>query len=326
METKRPTNPAAEEILGQYFPVLDNGFISIVDYLGTDECIESAARVSYGAGTRKISQTRGLIRYLKRHRHTTPSEMVELKFHVCCPIFVMRQWIRHRTSSTNELSGRYSLLPLVFYSPTQEQFKTQSKNNNQGRGEIIDEQKYEAAIQRWNELRKHSSHLYTDLAEADVARELARIDLPLSTYTQFYWKVNLHNLFHFLGLRADSHAQWEIREFAKVMAGMTKRVAPLSFEAWMDYDIGGASFSRMELKLIKDLIARNVHMISAELDFHISENYEMSKREITEFLNKLQIQELDNFELDLTKAKTPEYFQKIMQDAVPKIDANTPSM
>jgi thymidylate synthase (FAD) len=326
METKRPTNPAVEEILGQYFPVLDNGFISIVDYFGTDECIESAARVSYGAGTRKISQTRGLIRYLKRHRHTTPSEMVELKFHVCCPIFVMRQWIRHRTSSTNELSGRYSLLPLVFYSPTQEQFKTQSKNNNQGRGEIIDEQKYEVAIQRWNELRKQSSHLYTDLAEADVARELARIDLPLSTYTQFYWKVNLHNLFHFLGLRADSHAQWEIREFAKVMAGMTKRVAPLSFEAWMDYDIGGASFSRMELKLIKDLIARNAHMTSVELDFHISENYEMSKREVTEFLNKMEIQELDNFELDLTKAKTPEYFQKIMQDAVPKIDANTPSM
>jgi thymidylate synthase (FAD) len=168
--------------------------------------------------------------------------------------------------------------------------------------------------------------LYTDLAEADVARELARIDLPLSTYTQFYWKVNLHNLFHFLGLRADSHAQWEIREFAKVMAGMTKRVAPLSFEAWMDYDIGGASFSRMELKLIKDLIARNAHMTSVELDFHISENYEMSKREVTEFLNKMEIQEMDNFELDLTKAKTPEYFQKIMQDAVPKIDANTPSM
>src|SRR6266404_5640553 len=223
VETKRPTIESAEEILGLYFPVFE-GFVSLVDYLGGDEAVESAARVSYGAGTRKTSQTKGLLRYLKRMHHSTPSEMVELKFHICCPIFVMRQWIRTRTSSFNEYSGRYSLMPMLFYTPEKENFAYQSKNNNQGRGKETDDEFYNQTISKWNKLREENSELYQDLTENDLARELARIDLPLSTYTQFYWKINLHNLFHFLKLRIDAHAQFEIQEYGKIIAGMVKRL------------------------------------------------------------------------------------------------------
>ena len=228
-ETKRPTSPAAEEILGLYFPVLDHGFVSLVDYLGTDECIERAARVSYGYGTRKASLTRGLLRYLRRHKHTTPSEMVELTFHCCMPMFIARQWIRHRTANVNEYSGRYSLMPMLFYMPDEAQLQTQSRRNNQGRsGEAVDAAIYAEARQRWEEIRRASTDAYGWLTGNEVARELARIDLPLSTYTQWYWKIDLHNLLHGLTLRVDAHAQWEIQEYGRVMAGMLKRVAPLS--------------------------------------------------------------------------------------------------
>ena len=252
--TRRPTAAAAEEILGLYFPVLDHGFVSLVDYMGTDECIERAARVSYGYGTRKQSQTRGLLRYLRRHAHTTPSEMVELKFHCCMPMFVARQWIRHRTANVNEYSGRYSLMPMLFYTPPAEQLQKQSRRNNQGRsGEAVDTAQYDAALERWNRVREASRGAYEWMTGEDIARELARIDLPLSTYTQWYWKIDLHNLLHFLTLRVDTHAQWEIQEFGKVMAGMLKRVAPLSYEAWIDYDVCGTKMSRMELSALRTL-------------------------------------------------------------------------
>jgi thymidylate synthase (FAD) len=237
-DTKRPTSPAAEEIVGLYFPVLDHGFVSLVDYMGTDECIERAARVSYGYGTRKQSLTRGLLRYLRRHKHTTPSEMVELKFHCCMPIFIARQWIRHRTASVNEYSGRYSLIPMLFYTPDAAQLQTQSKRNNQGRsGQQVADDVHAEAVRRWNDIRRASTEAYEWMTGGEVARELARIDLPLSTYTQWYWKIDLHNLLHFLTLRVDAHAQWEIQEFGRVMAGMLKRVAPLKYEDWIDYDV-----------------------------------------------------------------------------------------
>src|SRR5204863_9826606 len=181
--SKRPTSPGAEEILGLYFPVLDHGFVALVDYMGTDECIERAARVSYGYGTRKKSLTRGLVRYLRRHKHTTPSEMVELKFHCCMPMFIARQWIRHRTANVNEYSGRYSLVPMLFYSPPAEQLQTQSRKNNQGRsGQAVGEDLARQAAERWSAIRQQAAGAYEWLTEHEVARELARIDLPLSTY------------------------------------------------------------------------------------------------------------------------------------------------
>src|SRR5687767_9526678 len=255
METKRPTSPAAEEILGRYYPVLDHGFVALVDYMGSDESIERAARVSYGYGTRRGSQTRGLIRYLRRHRHTTPSEMVELKFHCCMPIFIARQWIRHRTANVNEYSGRYSLVPMLFYTPPPEQLQTQSRRNNQGRsGQALVGDLGGEAQRRWESSRRMAADTYEWLTGQEVARELARIDLPLSTYTQWYWKIDLHNLLHFLTLRVDRHAQWEIRVFGQVMAGMLKRVAPLSYEAWIDYDVCGGHLSRHELEILRGLV------------------------------------------------------------------------
>src|SRR5207247_5974418 len=222
--------------------------------MGSDEDVERAARVSYGYGTRRTSETRGLIRYLRRHRHTTPSEMVELKLHCCMPIFIARQWIRHRTANANEVSGRYSLLPLLFYRPAPAYFQAQSPTNRQGRGAVLSTI-YAEAVERWERLRRFAADDYEWLVSHDVAREIARIDLPLSTYTQWYWKIDLHNLFHFLAVRVDPHAQLETRAYARVMAGMLKRVAPLSFEAWWDYEYGGAHLSRGELMAVGRLVA-----------------------------------------------------------------------
>src|SRR3954452_24474368 len=290
-ETKRPTSPAAEEILGLYFPVLDHGFVALVDYLGTDEDIERAARVSYGYGTRKQSVTRGLLRYLRRHKHTTPSEMVELKFHCCMPMFIARQWIRHRTASVNEYSGRYSLVPMLFYTPEEAQMQTQSKRNNQGRSvQAVGRDLSDETQRRWSAIRRASTDAYGWLTENQVARELARIDLPLSTYTQWYWKIDLHNLLHFLTLRVDAHAQWEIQEYGRVMAGMLKRVAPLSYEAWIDYDVGGAHVSRGELESLRALVnVENDGLTAAtgRLDRAALGERNLSKRQIDELFAKL---------------------------------------
>lgn len=323
--SKRPVSPGAEEILGLYFPVLDHGFVSLVDYMGTDECIERAARVSYGYGTRRTSQTRGLIRYLRRHLHTTPSEMLELKFHCSMPMFVARQWIRHRAANVNEYSGRYSLMPMLFYTPEKEQLQTQSRANNQGRsGTSVADEQYAGALTRWERIRAASREAYEWLTGEDVARELARIDLPLSTYTQWYWKIDLHNFLHFLKLRVDRHAQWEIQEFGKVMAGMLKRVAPLSYEAWIDYDVAGARLSRGELDALRRLLSVEGGGLAARAGASLSDqglaDLGLAKREIAEFLDKLGASEVPDFELDPARGQPAEAFAERFAKAVPKVD------
>jgi thymidylate synthase (FAD) len=328
-ETKRPTIGPAEEILGGYFPVLDHGFVALVDYMGSDSDIERAARVSYGYGTRKVSQTRGLVRYLRRHKHTTPSEMVELKFHVCMPIFVARQWIRHRTANVNEYSGRYSLMPLLFYTPGADDFALQSVDNKQGRmPEAADPGLYREAVERWEATRRTAAEDYRWLLARDVARELARIDLPLSTYTQWYWKIDLHNLIHFLTLRADVHAQYEIRAYAEVMAGMLRRVAPLSYEAWIDYAFAAAPMSRGELAVLRALVQvetddEGVTLTARDdtrLDTAALREHGLSKREILELAEKLQPAETPDFQLDLSTMQSAEDIGRTMQQAVPELD------
>ena len=514
--TRRPTVPAAEEILGGYFPVLDHGFVALVDYMGTDDSVERAARVSYGYGTRKVSATRGLIRYLRRHLHTTPSEMVEFKFHCAMPMFVARQWIRHRTAclaagtevyfdapgeeargrrelyklpieeiwrrfrpsgsrrpearrnpfyrrdrikrmklrqvdedtlafqhtrvvdvyrngakpvfrmiledgksieatadhrflfaggwdtlrratgvretggcavwrqgdyfvhvngtaekrdwnwhykaklvriarleyvgeretydlevegphhnfvangivthnSVNEYSGRYSLMPLLFYSPEQDQFSLQSATSNQGRAPgSVDPEFYREAMRRWEDVRSRAADDYGWLVGENVARELARIDLPLSTYTQWYWKIDLHNLLHFLTLRVDDHAQWEIQEYGRVMAGMVKRVAPLSYEAWIDYQVMGDKLTGAEIAALSRLVSVDADGVSAR-DGSALTNAELaglglSGREIRELKEKLVPREVPDYDLDLTQMRDPQEVADEMDRAVPEVD------
>ena len=540
METRRPTTPEAEEILGLYYPVLDHGFVSLVDYMGSDESIEHAARVSYGYGTRKRSATRGLIRYLRRHLHTTPSEMVELKFHCAMPMFVARQWVRHRTAclaegtevffdlpgaeargrrqlyklpieevwrrfqptrnrtrpdkqrnpffrrdrvrrmklrqvnedtlafqhtrivgvyrngpkpvfrmvledgksieatsdhrflfgtgwdtlgratglretggravwrhgdyfvyvngaaeerpafyrdpiwlqreyrghrrsladlaqasrvkaklvrikriefvgeretydlevegpyhnfvangivthnSINEYSGRYSLMPLLFYRPDPGNFSLQSSVNNQGReADAAPERLYREAIRQWEDVRASASSAYAWMVQEDIARELARIDLPLSTYTQWYWKIDLHNLLHFLTLRVDDHAQWEIQEFGRVMAGMLKRVAPLSFEAWIDYQVCGDKLSRMEIEALARLLEPDedgglaVRGGRDRLGFDELREMGMAPREVRELAGKIRRRKVPDFDLDLSRFRTAEDVAAEMHEAVP---------
>jgi len=329
VDTKRPTNPQAEEILGGYFPVLDHGFVSLVDYMGTDDSIERAARVSYGYGTRKSSATRGLIRYLRRHRHSTPSEMVELKFHCAMPMFIARQWIRHRTASVNEYSGRYSLMPLLFYTPDAEHFNVQSATNNQGRGGQADEALHQEALQRWSSIRGDAAGAYEWMVGEDVAREIARIDLPMSTYTQWYWKIDLHNLLHFLSLRVDPHAQYEIRAYAEVIAGMVKRVAPISYEAWLDYDLGGRPLSRGERLALARLLETSEDGVAARDGAQLSTDemgdLGLSAREAREFSAKLSAPQDLDFELDVSRMRPAEEVEKEMADAVPSIEPTPPS-
>jgi thymidylate synthase (FAD) len=323
-ETRRPVSAGAEELLGLYVPVLDHGFVSLVDYMGTDACIERAARVSYGYGTRKTNVTRGLLRYLRRHLHTTPSDMVELKFHCCMPMFIARQWIRHRTANVNEYSGRYSLMPMLFYTPNAEQLQTQSAQNNQGRsGDAVETATYDAAIERWNAIRERSREAYEWMTSQEIARELARIDLPLSTYTQWYWKIDLHNLLHFLTLRVDSHAQWEIQEYGRVMAGMLEKVAPLSYEAWLDFDVCGGRMSRMELEAIRSLVSVSGDGLEAKpgtLDGQGLVGLGMSQREARELLEKLTPKPRPSFTLDASRGLPGEHFQERFARAVPSGD------
>lgn len=321
MDTKRPTVAAAEEILGSYFPVLDHGFVSLVDYMGSDDDVERAARVSYGFGTRKVSQTRGLVRYLRRHRHTTPSEMVEFKLHCAMPMFVARQWIRHRTASVNELSARYSLMPLLFYTPEQEQFELQSRSNKQGREGGASQEVYREAVERWERLRADAGEAYSWMLEEDVARELARIDLPVSTYTQWYWKIDLHNLLHFLSLRVDTRAQWEIQQFARVIAGMVKRVAPLSYEAWVDYELGSEPLTRVERDLLSRVVEGDDKGIrardGASLSMDEIKEAGLSPREALEMMEKLSAPSIPDFELDLSTMVDADTMASKMYEAVP---------
>ena len=266
-KTLRSTVPGIENKLYKAIPVLDQGFIRVIDYMGDDGAVVQAARVSYGRGTKKISEDRGLIRYLMRHHHTTPFEMCEIKFHVKLPVFVARQWIRHRTASVNEYSARYSILNREFYIPTPEQLSTQSQENRQGRGNVL---QGDEAVRVLDILREDSARNYADYQEMlneddegnvidpkrnGLARELARMNLPLNIYTEWYWKCDLHNLLHFLSLRADPHAQHEIRVYADAMMEALRAWVPITAEAFEDYRLGGVHLSRAGLEAVKRMIA-----------------------------------------------------------------------
>jgi len=266
-QTRRATAPALEEVLFEPIPVLDHGFVRCVDYMGNDAAIVQAARVSYGKGTKKISQDEGLIRYLMRHRHTSPFEMCEIKLHVKLPMFIARQWIRHRTSSVNEYSARYSILDKEFYVPDAANLAVQSSANHQGRGDSLDPSQASAVLDILRDDAVRAFDSYDHLLNADetgeprdparpgLARELARIGLPLSSYTQWYWKTNLHNLFHFLSLRADSHAQYEIRVYADAILDLARRWTPLATQAFEDYRLNGAELSAQALDVVRRRVA-----------------------------------------------------------------------
>jgi thymidylate synthase (FAD) len=248
-------NPKAEEILDKEFKCLNAGFVRLVDYMGGDESIVQAARVSYGKGTKTVSEDRILLRYLMRHLHTTPFEMVELKFHVKLPIFVARQWIRHRTANVNELSGRYSIMKDEFYAPSEDAIKGQSVKNKQGRSEEDVPAELRRKVLDTILLDQQSSYKrYEEFLSDNIARELARINLPLSLYTEWYWKIDLHNLLHFLRLRMDRHAQYEIRVYAEIIGEIVKCVAPMAWEAFEDYVLSAERFSKTELAVITGLL------------------------------------------------------------------------
>ncbi|UIP91796.1 FAD-dependent thymidylate synthase [Wolbachia pipientis] len=249
---KRTTVKEIDEILYEEHKVLDHGFVRVIDYMGSDSAIVQAARVSYGKGTKQINQDEALIKYLMRHHHTTPFEMCEIKFHVKLPIFIARQWIRHRTANVNEYSGRYSILDNEFYIP--EQVAKQSDNNKQGSGEAFDSSTSKEIIDSLiNDSNLVYSH-YEKFIEQGLAREIARTNLTLNYYTQFYWKIDLHNLFHFLRLRADQHAQYEIRVYAEVMLDIVKKWVPLAYNAFVEYLLKSACISKTGLEIIRKLI------------------------------------------------------------------------
>ncbi len=268
-KTKRVTVDALEKILYDAIPILDHGFIRVVDYMGDDTSIVQAARVSYGKGTKKVSTDAGLIKYLMRHWHSTPFEMCEIKYHVKLPIFIARQWIRHRTANVNEYSARYSILDKEFYLPSTENLAAQSQNNRQGRGEVLEGERAKNVL---DILKKDAEQTYKnyetmlnvrydgtviDENGIGLARELARMNLTLNTYTQWYWKTDLLNLMNFLRLRADSHAQFEIRAYADAMLDTLKKWVPITFEAFMDYRVGGTEVSSKGKAVIKQLIQGN---------------------------------------------------------------------
>jgi thymidylate synthase (FAD) len=264
--TKRVTAPELEKVLYEAIPILDHGFIRVVDYMGDDTSIVQAARVSYGKGTRKVSTDSGLIKYLMRHWHSTPFEMCEIKYHVKLPIFIARQWIRHRTANVNEYSARYSILDKEFYLPAPEHLAAQSKINRQGRGDVLEGEKAKQVLdllkgdaeQTYNNYETMLNERYdgTVIEENQVglARELARMNLTLNTYTQWYWKTDLLNLMNFLRLRADHHAQYEIRAYADAMLDTVKKWVPITYEAFMDYRVGGTEVSGKGKAVIQKLI------------------------------------------------------------------------
>lgn len=265
--TLRDVSSGVEALLYTPLPVLDHGFVRVIDYMGTDSAIVQAARVSYGKGTKKVNEDAGLINYLLRHRHTTPFEMCEIKFHIKLPIFIARQWIRHRTANVNEYSGRYSIMDKEFYIPAPEQLASQSRLNHQGRGDVLEGAEANRVLQLLREDATQAYDHYEEMLNMDadenildenksgLARELARMNLSLNYYTQWYWKIDLHNLLHFLSLRADSHAQYEIRVYAEAMLEVLKAWVPITYAAFMDYRVGGANLSAKGLAIVKRMLA-----------------------------------------------------------------------
>jgi len=286
--TKRVTSPGLEEILYEAIPVLDHGFVRVVDYMGDDSSIVQSARVSYGKGTKKVSTDSGLIKYLMRHRHSTPFEMCEIKYHVKLPIFIARQWIRHRTANVNEYSARYSILDKEFYMPSKDHLAAQSTSNRQGRGDLINGKQADEIL---NILKEDAEQTYDNYElmlnerfdgttinknNKGLARELARMNLTLNTYTQWYWKTDLLNLLNFLSLRADSHAQYEIRAYADVMVDSLKKWVPITFDAFMDYRVGGMELSAKGKSVVQKMIK------GEKCDFDSSS---LSKREWNELMD-----------------------------------------
>ena len=248
--------PEAEAILDKEYPVLDKGFVRLVDYFGGDQRIVQSARVSYGEGTKSVSQDGALIDYLLRHQHTSPFEQVVMTFHVKMPIFVARQWVRHRTGRMNEVSGRYSIMKDEFYVPAEDKVSPQSKDNKQGRAtEAFDKDTADKIISQLEAGQKEAYENYSELIDSGLAREIARINLPLSLYTEFYWEMDLHNLFHFLKLRLDSHAQYEIRVYAEVILEMCRKVAPMATESFINHMNEGVNFSGEEMYALRKVLA-----------------------------------------------------------------------
>ena len=261
-ETLRPTVPELEALLFQPLPVLDHGFVRVIDYMGDDAAVVQAARVSYGRGTKRVSEDSGLIRYLMRHRHSTPFEMCEIKYHVKLPIFVARQWIRHRTANVNEYSARYSVLDREFYLPLPKQLAVQSSSNRQGRGATLPAEEADRVLRllREDAMRCYDDYTWMlneegDPSRSGLARELARMNLTLNTYTQWYWKTDLHNLLGFLSLRADVHAQHEIRVYAEAMLETVRAWAPITYAAFLDYRLGAVTFSAAMLAVLRRMLA-----------------------------------------------------------------------
>ena len=265
--TKRVTSPELEKILYDAIPALDHGFIRVIDYMGDDSSIVQAARVSYGKGTKQVSTDKGLIKYLMRHWHSTPFEMCEIKYHVKLPIFIARQWIRHRTANVNEYSARYSILDKEFYLPKFENLATQSTSNRQGRGKVLEGEQAKKVL---NLLKNDAERTYDNYEKmlnerydgsviddnsVGLARELARMNLTLNTYTQWYWKTDLLNLMNFLRLRADHHAQYEIRVYADIMLDTLKKWVPITYDAFLDYRVGGSEISSKGKLVIQKLLA-----------------------------------------------------------------------
>ena len=267
--TRRVTSLELEKVLYEAIPVLDHGFIRVIDYMGDDSSIVQSARVSYGKGTKKVSTDEGLIRYLMRHWHSTPFEMCEIKYHVKLPIFIARQWIRHRTANVNEYSARYSILDKEFYIPAKEQLSAQATNNRQGRGELITGQQADEVLKILKDdaartydnyekmLNERFDGTIIDEKKSGLARELARMNLTLNSYTQWYWKTDLLNLMNFLFLRGDSHAQYEIRVYAETMLDTVKKWVPITHAAFLDYRVGAAHLSSKGLKIVKSMINGN---------------------------------------------------------------------
>jgi thymidylate synthase (FAD) len=289
-DTRRATVPALEEVLYEPFSCLDHGFVRVIDYMGDDAAVVQAARVSYGTGTKKVSEDAGLIRYLMRYRHSTPFEMCEIKLHVKLPIFIARQWIRHRTANVNEYSARYSVLDREFYIPAPEQLGAQATNNRQGRADVLEGEEAAAvlAMLRRDAERSYDNYEAMMNRSADgssldenrqgLSRELARMNLTLNYYTQWYWKIDLHNLLHFLSLRADSHAQYEIRVYADAILKIVERWVPLVFAAFKEYRLGGTHISRTGLEIVKRMLAGEAVA---------QEGSGLSKREWTELMAAL---------------------------------------
>ena len=257
-QTRRAVSPGMEEHLYTAYPVLDHGFVRVIDYMGDDAAICQAARVSYGKGTKSVQNDEGLIRYLMRHWHSTPFEMCEIKLHVKLPVFVARQWIRHRTANVNEYSARYSILDREFYIPEPDALAAQSVVNNQGRGEALSGAEAERVLRYLRDDAARCYDHYEEMISSDdqqgLARELARMNLPANIYTQWYWKVDLHNLLHFLRLRADAHAQYEIRVYADEICNIVADWVPFAFSAFEDYRMGGATLSSKALDCVRRLI------------------------------------------------------------------------